>query len=406
MRKTILFVIALLLVCSGAEARGKKKKQQSAKASQIAWTAFSDYMFHEGTAVLKGRLKGYAEGKRPTVIELIHYNHFFSGEQSVEAIPVESDGTFYSELYLTHSQFACSPTLQTDLFLTVGDTLSVEFDQSKYDDDLWKMPQPYRFSGNATPVQVNTHWNLLEHKHYANEPSRAAMFNRGTEGVHRLMQYYGGRLDTLSQLIAEYRLELPSELTPQAREVLQYGLLSKAYTDAVDVRFDYMMNDIDSTETKKEVLQSEAFTRVFSKYESLVLNTPMILLNPDGWVPFNRLFLDQYRDVYLWGLRNLNFDTDSLVAVASTQDTTQLVRQFISAQIYRLWPRYYNRSLDGCACLDAQRSQYPWRSLSRSVPAPGTVKGSASHLCYRFSPCCPSSKNTRRGGIGWQNECI
>ncbi len=59
-----------------------------------------------------------------------------------------------------------------------------------------------------------------------------------------------------------------------------------------------MTSEMDSTKTEKEVLQSEAFTRIFSKYEDAVLNTPMILLNPDTWVLFNRLFVYQYRYVF------------------------------------------------------------------------------------------------------------
>ncbi len=342
MYRKILFALALLLVCSGAVARDEKKKQQPAQPAPIEWKAFSDYMFHEGTAVLRGRLTGYAEGERPEVVEVIHYNHFHRSKQYPEVTPVESDGTFYIELQLAHSQFVLVRTLHTNLFLTVGDTLDVEYDHSKYDDNRW------RFGGDATPVQVNTHWNALEQRHYANIPQSNRKREKGEEDFRQLMQYYEGRLDTLSHLVAEGSLDLPEGLTPQAREVLQYGLLSHAYAEALDLYLDYMLRDTDNrlSVVDEKASQDKTIYGLFPKYEQAVLNTPMILLTPETWIPFNRLLITLYLNISHSGLRDVSFDTDSLVAVAPTKDTARLAQEYLLVQMSFLWPRYYSRALD------------------------------------------------------------
>ncbi len=348
--KTILIALALMLVCGSAVARGKKEKQQPAQPARIEWKAFSDYMFHEGTAVLRGRLTGYAEGERPEVVEVIHYNHFNRSKQYPEVTPVESDGTFYIELQLAHSQFVLVKTLHRNLFLTVGDTLDVEYDHSKHDDNRWgaSQPQAYRFGGDATPAQVNTHWNVLEQHHYANVPPSNRKREKGEEDFRQLMQYYEGRLDTLSRLMAEGSLDLPEGLTPQAREVLQYGLLSHAYAEALDLYLDYLLKDtVNSLSvTDEKASQDKTIYGLFPKYEQAVLNTPMILLTPETWIPFNRLLITLYLDISHSGLRGGSIDMDSLVAVAPTKDTARLAQEYLLVQMSFLWPRYYNRALD------------------------------------------------------------
>ncbi len=306
MRKTILFAFALLLVCSDAMA-GKRKKGLK-KAPQIAWTAFSDDMFHEGTAVLKGQLTGYVLGQNSEVLEVVTFN-MFDCRPHVTAIPLQDDGSFEAELALPHSAYFYSTTLNARFFLSVGDTLVMNRTAKG----------ELHFSGSPTSAQVSNLWSKLHKQYYSDAPDASQARDGNLEMLRQVISYNEHKVDSLAKAIADGRLLADTTLTPQAREVLQYGLLSQGMTYILHARTYYSLNqyDYDANEQTGVIrmvpkdstfvsLESKEFSAFFTKYEQTLLNTPMLLLSPEMSVVLNRLDFDHYNEFLFisWILRH------------------------------------------------------------------------------------------------------
>lgn len=177
-------------------------------------SAIDDYLFHSGTAVLKGRIQNKAEGEW-SIVSVVTFN-LFSDEEQVHAIPVAPDGSFEGSIPLQHSHSVYVEDIGY-MFLAVGDTLEVIKDATQED------KVGVTFGGQGMSTDVNRLWPGVK-KHYFGEKDLLVK-GLAREEIPAWKQQIVKLLDNVIADIEADRLPVPAATTDNVKEVLGASLL-------------------------------------------------------------------------------------------------------------------------------------------------------------------------------------
>ena len=177
-------------------------------------SAIDDYLFHSGTAVLKGRIQNKAEGEW-SIVSVVTFN-LFSDEEQVHAIPVAPDGSFEGSIPLQHSHSVYVEDIGY-MFLAVGDTLEVIKDATQED------KVGVTFGGQGMSTDVNRLWQGVK-KHYFGEKDLLVK-GLAREKIPAWKQQIVKLLDNVIADIEADRLPVPAATADNVKEVLGASLL-------------------------------------------------------------------------------------------------------------------------------------------------------------------------------------
>ncbi len=167
-------------------------------------------------------------------------------------------------------------------------------------------------------------------------------------------------------VIAHRKLPL-SEVTPLARDILQYGLINESFKRVLDALMYYSDKGYDYVKDPKkdypELVRKPDYVpcdehrkyRLFVRYDKMMLNTPLVLCSPQSWVVPNRLLYNHYGlEFKIW--------KDSAPYPQTAEDSLLIVEQWkefhILPRLYRPEVAQYISRVTGRSCYS--RSDY-WR---------------------------------------------
>ncbi len=363
MKNTFLLalIVALCLPLSLVAKPRKKKVPAGSVAQMIAghqWEGVNDYLFHEGTAVVEGRLVGFS-GKMPTGI-VFNIKDMVLKKDDNQLLEVSADGDVKGTLRLPHSQFCFVEGINLNMYVGVGDTLRFVYDASQADNHR------LTFTGASTTADVNRHWPLLEKQFYGNNPLPHTADFSTISALHDFLDICERTADSCMNVIARHELPL-GNVTPLARDILHYGLINEAFKRVLDALMYYSNNGYDYVKDPKkdypELVQKPGYVpcdelrkfRLFVRYDKMMMNTPLVLSSPQSWVVPNRLLYNHYRlDFKRW--RN------SAPYPQTAEDSLLIVEQWKAfhtlPRLYRPEVAQYISQATGRPCYS--RSDY-WR---------------------------------------------
>ncbi len=164
MPKTFLLalIVAMCLPqCLVAKPRKKKVPVDSVALmiDKHQWEGVNDYLFHEGTAVVEGRLVGFTEKMPASIVFNIEDIVLKKGDNQL--LEVSADGSVKGTVRLPHSQFCFVEGINDNMYVGVGDTLRFVYDASQAENNRLS------FTGTSTTADVNRHWPSLKNNSMA-----------------------------------------------------------------------------------------------------------------------------------------------------------------------------------------------------------------------------------------------
>ncbi len=339
----------------------KKKVPVDSVAQMIAkhqWEGVNDYLFHEGTAVVEGRLVGFSE-KMPASI-VFNIEDMVLKKDDNQMLEVSTDGSVNGTLRLPHSQFCFIEGINDEMYVGVGDTLRFVYDASLAGNNR------LTFTGESTTADVNRHWPSLKKQFYGNKPLPHTADLSTIDALHDYLDICERTADSCMNMIAHRKLSL-SEVTPLARNILQYGLINESFKRVLDALMYYSDQGYDYVKDPKkdypEIVQKPGYVpcdelrkfRLFVRYDKMMLNTPLVLSSPQSWKVPNRLLYNHYGlDFKMW--------KNNAPYPQTTEDSLLIVEQWkkfhILPRLYRPEVAQYISRVTGRPCYS--RSDY-WR---------------------------------------------
>lgn len=217
--------------------------------------AIDEYQFHQGTAVLKGRILN-KPAKEWTTLSITTYNHF-SDKDRVVSIAVNDDGSFEAAIALPHSQGVYLEDVG-NVFLAVGDTLELTKDATKLD------MEGVTFGGHSMSTNINRLWPQVKKHYFGDAP--LSVRDLSIEEIPAWKQKMVKLMDAVIADIEADKLPLPAGTSSYEKEVLGASALAMPFLEVMVVFRNNMTN-----------LKASEYYNFVSDRERWLLDTPAML---------------------------------------------------------------------------------------------------------------------------------
>lgn len=271
-----LVILLLFIVFTPGSGTARKRKNPKPKTTMTLTNfpseAVTEYTFHGGTALIKGKMTGYSAEKKPQNFTLSIRN-FFTRQQQTLLVGVDDNGEFVSEVELPHAQFFTSGM---SFFLFPGDTLECIYDVTA---------REMTVTGNNLSAQVSRMWPEWE-KHYFDGIGSA--YQVAQKGMKELMDYRDRNItliDRLAQEVANGTLPLRAP-DSVATDILLTGVWAQALTNVLEGHMYYKEDNKEAM--KDEPLIDSVYYDFLQERESFLLDNPLLAFEPNQWVLANR----------------------------------------------------------------------------------------------------------------------
>lgn len=296
--RTLFLLTALLCLPFSGMARGKKSANpQPVVLTKYPSADFSEYQFHRGKAVLRGRIVNAPDNRYPETFKCRTVNGV-TGQDMQTLVKVSADGTFTSEIKLPHAQFVWGEFLGY-IFMFPGDTIDCTFDV------------PTRTSGfNGDNISCEVNRILPDLKaHYFN-----GMENSGKaaqKSYEEVMAYRDRNVAVIDRCTAEIEAGTVPYLDackhPFSADILKSYIFNTALINLLDTKLMYDERAVEYghdengrltvTEVKDFMpIKNKEYYNFLPPRESFLLDTPMLLFDPWGNIIINRLQFGLFGD--------------------------------------------------------------------------------------------------------------
>lgn len=307
MKKTIIaFLLALLIIPMGMEAKKKVKKEEVPQLLNYPSADWNEYRMHGGEMVIKGHVTADNSAKLKQLsnnVRIIMRDYIVRKEETIP-FKVEEDGTFSLNIHVPYPMFILFYPL-AGVYACPGDTVELTYDATK---PMQRPGDNVTLSGKGVsaeasklffPIMYKYLMSLKEETHVAHPDS--------------LLNWRDAQVAKLDDLVRQMNAGLPEleGCLPMTSDILRTYLLSQ-YLYEICHRY-YMFMDFVKENDGVYDIDREAYWQQYFSFlaprEKYLLDNPLLMVAGDEFF-FNRMEYSLMEPVQQSSIKGASYPVD------------------------------------------------------------------------------------------------
>lgn len=263
----------------------------------------NNYHYHSGKVRLEGKIKNIASEKINGQV-LILIDNIFTREEENVLLPIQSDGTFASDIHIPHSTycyFSADHYFPNGMYLFVGDTIHITVDAAARKTDI-KPGSICYWIDKCEEIYMRRYGNFGD----VNNAYKVA--NEGKESVEKFCRNAARITKEIIDDIEKENFALPEGIDPIAAEIVKADAVMLGFYNIECARMFY--NDkkyrapelnVAHADPDFRPLNDKPYYRFLRKNEKYLLDNPYIALCSHASSLINRIeFNNEYNAIIFY----------------------------------------------------------------------------------------------------------
>lgn len=286
MKKSIIaFLLALLIIPIGMEAKKKVKKEEVPQLLNYPSADWNEYRMHGGEMVIKGHVTADNSAKLKQLsnnVRIIMRDYIVRKEETIP-FKVEEDGTFSLNIHVPYPMFILVYPL-AGVYACPGDTVELTYDATK---PMQRPGDNVTLSGKGVSAEASKLFFPLMYKYIVPLQSQTHVAHPDS-----LLNWRDAQVAKLDDLVRQMNAGLPEleGCSPMTSDILRTYLLSQ-YLYEICHRY-YMFMDFVKENDGVYDIDREAYWQQYFSFlaprEKYLLDNPLLMIAADEFF-FNRM---------------------------------------------------------------------------------------------------------------------
>lgn len=307
MKKSIIaFLLALLIIPIGMEAKKKSKKEEVPQLSNYPSADWNEYRMHGGEMVIKGHVTADDSAKLKQLsnnVRVIMRDYIVRKEETIP-FKVEEDGTFSLNIHVPYPMFILVYPL-AGVYACPGDTVELTYDATK---PMQRPGDNVTLSGKGVSAEASKLFFPLMYKYLMS-------LKEETHVAHpdSLLNWRDAQVARLDDLVRQMNAGLPEleGCSPRTSDVLRTYLVSQ-YLYEICHRY-YMFMDFVKENDGVYDIDKEAYWQQYFSFlaprEKYLLDNPLLMVAGDEFF-FNRMEYSLMEPVQQSSIKGASYPVD------------------------------------------------------------------------------------------------
>ena len=286
MKKSIIaFLLALLIIPIGMEAKKKVKKEEVPQLLNYPSADWNEYRMHGGEMVIKGHVTADDSAKLKQLsnnVRIIMRDYIVRKEETIP-FKVEEDGTFSLNIHVPYPMFILFYPL-AGVYACPGDTVELTYDATK---PMQRPGDNVTLSGKGVSAEASKLFFPLMYKYLVTLKSQTHVAHPDS-----LLNWRDAQVAKLDDLVRQMNAGLPEleGCLPMTSDILRTYLLSQ-YLYEICHRYYMFMDFVKENDGVYDIDKETYWQQYFSflaPREKYLLDNPLLMVATDE-IFFNRM---------------------------------------------------------------------------------------------------------------------